>query len=130
MADQEKRIRLNESGQPAHDRQVDKDPLARLMSMFERYKVFWLLAFGLGGWFGTKITQPLSAVPILQAETKAFQIEVRARLDTADTDRKAMTQVLKVFAKVICAGLTSVDRYKYDINCRELPAPEPVSINP
>ena len=87
--------------------------------MLERYKVFWLLAFAFGGWLGTRLTQPLAVVPVLQQQNVA----IMARLDTADKDRKDIAQVLKIFGKVICAGLSSSDRYKYDINCQELPLP-------
>jgi hypothetical protein len=111
--------RLDLEGQPAHERRTDTDSWARLTSTLERYKVFWLLAFAFGGWLGNRITEPLSAVPVLKAQNQA----IMARLDTAEKDRKDIAQVLKIFSKVICAGLSSSDRYKYDIDCKELPLP-------
>ena len=116
--------RLTPEGELAHERATDNDSWARLTSTLERYKVFWLLAFAFGGWLRTRLTQPLSVVPVLQAQNAV----ILHRLDAADSSRAEMGQVLKVFGKFICAQMTAGDRYRYDIDCKELPPPDLKSV--
>lgn len=115
-------------------REENRDIWARAQGVYEHYKLAWAFwsVFAVGLAWGIKhIVEPLEAVPALQAQvalqtanTKANFDTVKARLDTADADRRAISQVLKVFGKFICINMTAEDRYKYDISCRDLPKPE------
>lgn len=105
------------------ERTVDKDFWARLDVIAARYKLvwlFWTLVATAGGWVLRTYLQPLTTVPVLQAQ----QTVIIHRLDQADSARSEMTQVLKVFGKIICKQMTADDRYKYDVRCSELPPPE------
>jgi hypothetical protein len=114
-------------------REENRDVWARAQTIYERFKLAWAYWIGfaiLFTWAMIHIIEPLEAVPILQAQvskqdlsTRANFDTVKARLDTAETDRKDITQVLKVFGKFICLQMNAEDRYKYDINCGDLPKP-------
>lgn len=115
-------------------RAEERDVWARAGRIYEHYKLawaFWLVFATALAWGIKHIYEPLEAVPDLQAQVtrqavvaKANFDTVKTRLDAADRDRGDILQVLKVFGKFICIQMTAEDRYKYDINCRELPKPE------
>lgn len=103
-------------------RAPDRDFWARLDVIAARYKLVWLFWTSVataGGWLLHTYLEPLTSVPVLQAQ----QTVIIRRLDQADSSRSEITQVLKVFGKIICRQMTPDDRYKYDIRCAELPPP-------
>lgn len=118
-------------------RAEERDRWARLEKFVNHYKLawaFWLVMSGVATWIGINIIRPLQSVQPLQAQVarqdtamKANFDTVKARLDTAEVDRRDMAQVLKVFGKFICRQMTADERYTYDVNCRDLPTPQPLN---
>jgi hypothetical protein len=127
----EHRRRMDDGGHELHERETDRDVWARLDLVTKRYKViwgFWLIVLPALGWVARNYLEPIRAMPAMQAQVERIEAKqdtvVIPRLDQADQDRKDMTQVLKVFGKILCAQTSAADRYKYDINCRtDIPDP-------
>lgn len=110
-------------------RAEERDVWAKAQRAFDHYKLawaFWIAFFSALAWGIVHIKEPLEAVPILQAQNR----QIIQRLDVADQDRKDMSQLLKTFGRILCPMVTANDRYKYDIDCSKLPAPEPTQKNP
>ena len=114
-------------------RAESRDVWAKAQSLYDHFKVawgFWLIFAGIVTWAMFNIVRPLEAIPTLQAQNTQINTKIDSviipRLDQADQDRKDITQVLKVFGKILCAQTSPADRYKYDINCRrDVPPPDP-----
>lgn len=110
-------------------REENRDIWAKAQRVFDHYKLawaFWLTFSTALAWGIVHIKQPLEAVPVLQAQNRV----IIQRLDEADQDRKDMAQLLKTFGRILCPMVSPSDRYKYDIDCSKLPAPEPTQKNP
>lgn len=119
--------RRDPTGRVIHERDDDFDVVAKVARFIERYKIVWIAVVAASAWLGHHLVEPLDAIPVVQAQVIQLRDsvhDVNKRLDKADEDRAAIVQVIKVFGKVICAGLSSSDRYKYDIDCRDLPVPD------
>lgn len=112
-------------------REENRDIWAKAQKVYDRFKLAWAFWLGFGAflaWAMLHIVDPLQSVPKLQAQSQRVEAKIDSviipRLDHADDDRRDITQILKVFGKILCAQTTPADRYKYDINCaKDVPNP-------
>lgn len=115
-------------------RAENRDMWARAQAVYDHFKLAWAFWAGFAlffTWAMLNVVRPLQAVAPLQRTVAKNDTTMRAnfdtlkhRMDIGDQDRHEMAQVLKVFGKFICRKMTPEERYDYDIDCRQLPAPQ------
>ncbi len=114
--------RQDENGEAFHERVTDNDGWARLDAWAARYKLawgFWLVLLGIGGWIGSRVVQPLEAIPVLVEQKDS----VVGRLTKLETNQEGMQDILRILSRIACLQLDRADRAKLDLDCRDIPLP-------
>lgn len=115
--------RRDEDGVELHERSTDSDRWARFGEIVEHYKLawaFWIIVASAAGWFSNQVVQPLKDIPTI----KATQDTLARQLKEAEADRTDIKNVLKIAIKMLCAQTSAADRFKYGIDCAQIPLPE------
>lgn len=132
MTDHDRRIRRNETGEELHERKTDYDPVAKVGSFLDRYKIFWFIVVAVIAWWSRTILIPLEESAKTTAQVQMINTKIDSvivpRLDSADRDRSRLinisenqARILGVLTRLQCLNLTAIDRAKIDLNCHDIP---------
>jgi hypothetical protein len=128
----DRRVRRTPHGEEVHERKTDFDPIAKIGSFIDRYKVFWFIVVAILGWWTRTILIPLEESARTTREVQMINSKIDSvivpRLNEADKDRTRLitvsenqARILGVLTRLQCLNLSGIDRAKIDLDCRDIP---------
>jgi hypothetical protein len=83
------------------------------------------------GWIGVHIWEPIQSLPEIKKAHE--QMVINDSISMVDRkqlkqDTKDLQEVIKILVKMQCLQMSAVDRVKIDLNCSDVPLPDPASL--
>lgn len=107
------------------DLEPDRGKLATFNAFWDRYgRLLMTAATAMGGWIVVNLYDPIKLLPEIQ---KTHEEIVRDNVILKE-DSRDMKDILKILVKMQCIQMDALDRVKINLNCADVPLPDPAAL--